>query len=149
MMETMEVLDVDPQDEVDAEKITNSTASQFDVRESSDQGSAHATSTPPRKTAYPAITASLQPLHTVAPVDKGQKKRKGLTPEQKQRLQQIQQEQETIRKERVETLSQKLLGKISVWVETDRSTIVTEAFKAKMQVFAFIFDVSTNREVRS
>ena len=66
--------------------------------------------------------------------DKGQKKKKGLTPEQKEKLQQIQQEQENVRKERVANLSEKLLQKISVWIETDRSEIVTEAFKTKMQV---------------
>jgi len=36
--------------------------------------------------------------------------------------------------ERVEMLSEKLLQKVSVWVETDRSQTVTEAFNKKMQV---------------
>jgi hypothetical protein len=136
MMETVEVLGVDPQDEVDAENTTSSIAPQHDDHADSTQVSTHATNAPSRNTAYPMITDGSQPSHTAAPVDKGQKKRKGLTPEQKQKLQKIQQEQETIRKERVATLSQKLLDKISVWVETDRSAIVTEAFKTKMQVFA-------------
>jgi hypothetical protein len=135
MMETMEVLGVDPQDEVETENGTGSISPQPDTNASPNPISAHVANTPPRNVTYPAITAGPQPSQTVASADKGQKKRKGLTPEQKQKLQQIQQEQETIRKERVAALSQKLLDKISVWVETDRSASVTEAFKTKMQVF--------------
>ena len=81
------------------------------------------------------------------PAEKRTRKRKGLTPEQNERLQVIQQEQETIRKERVATLSEKLLQKISVWLETDRSQSVTEAFKTKIQV-SCIFHLS-NELVRS
>jgi hypothetical protein len=116
MMETFEVLGVDPQDEVVAEDGHRPNAVQTD---------AHTT---------PDIEAESALNLPVAPGDKGQKKRNGLTPEQKEKLQQIQQEQEIVRKERVSNLSRKLLQKISVWIETDRSIAVTDAFKKKMEV---------------
>jgi hypothetical protein len=141
MMETMEVLGVDPQDEVEAERGNNSdmpqpTPQQPPTYPSPSQTPSPAPSASARKTAYPAITAAPHPQSpsSVAPSDKSQKPRKGLTPEQKQKLQEMQEEQENIRKERVAILSKKLLDKISVWAETDRSATVTEAFKKKMQV---------------
>lgn len=135
-MDTMEVLGVDPQDELDPEDANHSAATveQENARpnmETPTQPTAnHSTS----KVSYPAITASPHQPSAVAPGDKGQKNRKGLTPEQKQKLKQMQQEQEAIRKERVGNVSQRLLEKISVWTETDRSPAVTEAFQKKMQV---------------
>lgn len=138
-METMEVLGVDPQDEVEAESGNQSPVPETTTQSDSEPAAAPTPNMPIRKTAYPAITATPHPhsptSSTVAAGDKGQKKRKGLTPEQKEKLQQIQQEQELARKERVESLSQKLLQKISVWIETDRAPVVTEAFKKKMEVF--------------
>ena len=136
MIETMEVIGVDPQDEVEAENGGRSNAPDSSTNPSSSSASTSAPDPPGRKTAYPAITAGPNATSTtVAPTaDKGQKKKKGLTPEQKEKLQQMQQEQENVRKERVANLSKKLLQKISVWIETDRSAIVTEAFKTKMQV---------------
>ena len=135
MMETMEVIGVDPQEEVDEEK-ANTTTHTATGQNSSPASSDHdpASVTSHHKSAYAAITAGPHSSHTVTTSDKGSKKRKGLTPEQKEKLQQIQQEQESIRKERVAILSKKLLDKISVWVETDQSAAVTEAFKKKMQV---------------
>ena len=134
-METMEVLGVDPQDEMEEEKAHS--PAQATGQNSSQTSPEHdaASSTSPSKSAYPAITAGPHSSHAVVTPDKGPKKRKGLTPEQKEKLQQIQQEQENIRKERVAILSKKLLNKISVWVQTDRSAAVTEAFKKKMEVF--------------
>jgi hypothetical protein len=137
MMETMEVLGVDPQDEVEAENGGRSNAPEASTDAESGSTPTSAPIPTGRKTAYPAITAGPHPQSstTVTPTaDKGPKKKKGLTPEQKEKLQLIQQEQENIRKERVANLSEKLLQKISVWIETDRSEIVTEAFKTKMQV---------------
>src|SRR5437762_869825 len=113
MMETMDVLGVDPQDELEQEN-GPSNEKETSINPAS-------TSTPiaaGRKTAYPAITSSGSPpaSTTVASSEKGQKKKKGLTPEQKEKLQQIQLEQEAVRKERVANLSNKLLQKISVWI---------------------------------
>jgi hypothetical protein len=136
MMETMEVLGVDPQDEMEEEKAN--IPAQATTGQSSSQAAPDYDATPstsPHKSAYPAITAGPHSSHAIATPDKGSKKRKGLTPEQKEKLQMIQREQENIRKERVAILSKKLLDKISVWVETDHSATVTEAFKKKMQVF--------------
>lgn len=138
MMETMEVLGVDPQADLEGEKVKTDTPT---TTEQNSQGSSDydtTSTTSPRKTAYPAITAGPHSSPAVATPDKGSKKRKELTPEQKEKLQQIQQEQENVRKERVAILSKKLLDKISVWVETDHSANVTEAFKKKMQVCLLI-----------
>jgi hypothetical protein len=138
MMETMEVLGVDPQDEMEEEKAN--IPAQATTGQSSSQAAPDYDATPstsPHKSAYPAITAGPHSSHAIATPDKGSKKRKGLTPEQKEKLQMIQREQENIRKERVAILSKKLLDKISVWVETDHSATVTEAFKKKMQVFLY------------
>ena len=135
MMETMEVLGVDPQADIEGEKVNTdapTTTEQNNSQGSPDYDTTSTTS--PRKTAYAAITAGPHSSPAVASPDKGSKKRKELTPEQKEKLQQIQQEQENVRKERVAILSKKLLDKISVWVETDHSANVTEAFKKKMQV---------------
>lgn len=99
------------------------------------------------KRSLPAITAGPEASPTgasdITPPESresrvnGSKKRKGLTPEQKQKLDEIQKEQEAIHKERVTVLSKKLLDKISVWTETDRSASVTDAFKKKIQVSLF------------
>jgi hypothetical protein len=159
MMETMEVLGVDPQDEVESETKPSENPSPT----ASNSGSK--VNVAGRNPIYPAImpapqsptadsnTASHagpempssghaqsptigQTPGTTASIEKPQKKKKGLTPEQRAKLEVIQQEQETVRKERVATLSEKLLQKISVWIETDRGQNVTEAFKKKMQVGA-------------
>lgn len=136
MMETMEVLGVDPQEEVEAEVASSSapTDGQGSASSNVDKPSYAATSYSTSKTAYPAITAGPHQPSTIVAGDKGQKKRKGLTPEQKQKLDQMQQEQEAARQERVASVSQKLLEKISVWTETDRSPNVTDAFQKKIQV---------------
>lgn len=140
MLETMEVLGLDPQAEVGAEHErsdppTNATSSSY---------AGVSSSTSPRK-GYQAITAGPQEAAELTPSDKPTKKGKGLTPEQKQKLALMQQEQENVRKERVTALSQKLLEKISVWTETDRSSNVTEAFKTKMQVFP-LSAIKSNRQ---
>src|SRR5438270_6968690 len=136
MMETMEVLGVDPQEEVEAEVTSSSVPTDRHGSASSNvrEPSYTATSSSATKTAYPAITAGPHHPSTIVAGDKGQKKRKGLTPEQKQKLDQMQQDQEAVRQERVASVSQKLLEKISVWTETDRSPNVTDAFQKKMQV---------------
>lgn len=136
MMETMEVLGVDPQEEVQAEVTTPSatTDGPGSDRSNVEKPVRASTSYSTSKTSYPAITAGPHQPSAIAAGDKGQKKRKGFTPEQKQKIDQMQQEQEAVRQERVTSVSQKLLDKISVWTETDRSPNVTEAFQKKMQV---------------
>jgi hypothetical protein len=170
MMETMEVLGVDPQDEVESE----TKPSENPTPTASNSGSR--VNLASRNPMYPAIMPAPQPSaaandaaphagperpssgHAQSPTiahtpgtpsspEKFPKKKKGLTPEQKAKLEAIQQEQETVRKERVATLSEKLLQKISVWIETDRGQNVTEAFKKKMQVGAL--SAASNSLVRS
>lgn len=57
-----------------------------------------------------------------------------LSKEQRDELAAFEEERRKIREERVETLSKKLIDRISVWTETDKGKDVTEAFKEKMRL---------------
>ncbi|KAF2794106.1 DnaJ-domain-containing protein [Melanomma pulvis-pyrius CBS 109.77] len=63
-----------------------------------------------------------------------QKKKGGLTKEQREELAVYELERKKIRDERVETLAKKLIDRISIWTETDKGGDVTAAFKAKTQL---------------
>jgi X-domain of DnaJ-containing len=61
-----------------------------------------------------------------------QKKKGGLTKEQREELAAYEQERKRQRDERVTALSNKLINRLSVWTETDRSRPYTEAFKEQI-----------------
>lgn len=61
-------------------------------------------------------------------------KRKGLSKEQREELAAYEAERKRIRDERVETLSKKLLDRISIWTETDKGNDVTKAFQEKTRL---------------
>ncbi|KAF1832730.1 DnaJ-domain-containing protein [Decorospora gaudefroyi] len=63
-----------------------------------------------------------------------QKKKAGLTKEQREELAAYEQERKKIRDERVANLAKKLVDRISVWTETDKATDVTAAFKEKIHL---------------
>lgn len=63
-----------------------------------------------------------------------EKKAGKLSKEQRDELLAFEEERRKIREERVETLSKKLIDRISVWTETDKGKDVTEAFKEKMRL---------------
>ncbi|TKA62307.1 hypothetical protein B0A49_11177 [Cryomyces minteri] len=63
-----------------------------------------------------------------------EKKKGGLTKEQREELAAYEMERKRIRDERVETLSKKLVDRISIWTETDRGPDVTKAFKEKTRL---------------
>lgn len=63
-----------------------------------------------------------------------QKKRAGLTKEQREELAAYELERKRIRDERVNNLSKKLVDRISVWTETDKASDVTAAFKEKIHL---------------
>ncbi|KAF2007289.1 DnaJ-domain-containing protein [Amniculicola lignicola CBS 123094] len=63
-----------------------------------------------------------------------QKKKGGLTKEQREELAAYELERKRIRDERVETLAKKLVERISIWTETDRSEDLTMAFKEKIRL---------------
>jgi len=65
-----------------------------------------------------------------------QKKKGGLSKEQREELAAFEQERNRVRDERVETLAKKLVDRISLWTETDKGADVTAAFKAKMELEA-------------
>ncbi|KAF2197648.1 DnaJ-domain-containing protein [Delitschia confertaspora ATCC 74209] len=60
-----------------------------------------------------------------------EKKKGGLTKEQREELAAYEMERRKIREERVENLSKKLIDRISIWTETDKGPDVTKAFKEK------------------
>lgn len=65
---------------------------------------------------------------------KKEKKKGGLTKEQQDRLAAYELERRKAREERVETLSRKLIDRISVWTETDKGPEVTHAFEEKIRL---------------
>ncbi|KAH0848032.1 hypothetical protein AYO21_03604 [Fonsecaea monophora] len=62
------------------------------------------------------------------------KKKGGLTKEQREKLEAYERERRRLREERVETLAKKLVDRISVWTETDKSPEVTHAFQEKIRL---------------
>lgn len=65
---------------------------------------------------------------------KDKKHKSGLTKEQREQLAAYEKERARIRQERVDTLAQKLLERISVWTETDKGKDVTLAFQEKTRL---------------
>lgn len=63
-----------------------------------------------------------------------EKKKGGLTKEQREQLAAYERERALVRKQRVETLERKLVDRISVWTETDKGTDVTKAFQEKIRL---------------
>ncbi|GFN13793.1 DnaJ domain protein [Aspergillus tubingensis] len=65
---------------------------------------------------------------------KKEKKKGGLSREQQERLAAYELERKKAREERVNTLATKLVDKISVWTETDKSPEMTRAFEEKIRL---------------
>jgi curved DNA-binding protein CbpA len=63
-----------------------------------------------------------------------EKKKGGLSKEQREQLAAYEKERALIREKRVTTLSEKLLDRVSVWTETDKGDDVTRAFEEKMRL---------------
>ncbi|KAF2030317.1 DnaJ-domain-containing protein [Setomelanomma holmii] len=63
-----------------------------------------------------------------------QKRKAGLTKEQREELAAYELERKKIREERIANLSKKLTDRISVWTETDKASDVTAAFKEKIHL---------------
>ena len=63
-----------------------------------------------------------------------EKKKGGLTKEQREELAAYEAERKRIRDERVDTLAKKLLDRISIWTETDKGSDVTKAFQEKTRL---------------
>ncbi|KAI0457332.1 DnaJ domain-containing protein [Xylaria acuta] len=62
---------------------------------------------------------------------KKEKKKAGLTKEQREKLAAYEAERAKVRQERVDTLARKLVDRVSVWTETDKGPDVTKAFQGK------------------
>ncbi|KAI1353443.1 DnaJ domain-containing protein [Xylaria sp. FL0043] len=62
---------------------------------------------------------------------KKEKKKGGLTREQREKLAAYEAERARVRQERVDTLARKLIDRVSVWTETDKGPDVTKAFQEK------------------
>lgn len=65
---------------------------------------------------------------------KDKKSKSGLSKEQREQLAAYEKERAKIRQERVDTLAQKLLDRLSVWTETDKGKDVTAAFQEKTRL---------------
>lgn len=65
---------------------------------------------------------------------KKKQKKGGLTKEQREKLMEYERERQKKREERVNTLSKKLLDRLSVWTETDKGPEVTHAFQEKIRL---------------
>ena len=65
---------------------------------------------------------------------KKEKKKSGLTKEQREELAAFERERKRVREERVDTLAKKLIDRISIWTETDKSPDVTKAFEEKVRL---------------
>ena len=65
---------------------------------------------------------------------KKEKKRGGLSKEQREELAAFERERKRIRDERVDTLAKKLVDRISIWTETDKDAAVTRAFEEKVRL---------------
>ncbi|OAR00296.1 hypothetical protein LLEC1_03792 [Akanthomyces lecanii] len=76
-----------------------------------------------------AATASL-----AAEDAKKDKKKSGLSKEQREQLAAFEKERARVRQERVDNLVQKLQDRVSVWTETDKGDDVTKAFQEKMRL---------------
>ena len=61
-------------------------------------------------------------------------KKKGLSKEQQERLAAFEEERKKAREERVNTLANKLVDRLSVWTETDKGPDVTRAFEEKIRL---------------
>lgn len=62
------------------------------------------------------------------------KKKAGLTKEQREKLAEYEKERARVRQERVDMLAKKLLDRVSVWTETDKGPDVTKAFQEKIRL---------------
>jgi len=65
---------------------------------------------------------------------KEDKKKAGLTKEQREKLAAYERERAEIRKQRVDTLAEKLLRRVSVWTESDKRPDVTRAYQEKIRL---------------
>lgn len=65
---------------------------------------------------------------------KKEKKKGGLSKEQREQLAAYEKERARVRQERVDTLARKLIDRISVWTETDKGADVTKAFQEKTRL---------------
>ena len=63
-----------------------------------------------------------------------EKKKGGLTKEQREELAAFEMERKRVRDERVNALTSKLTDRMSVWTETDKGRDVTDAFREKMRL---------------
>ncbi|KAM7191905.1 DnaJ-like protein 1 [Rhypophila sp. PSN 637] len=106
------------------------------------RGPGSGTSTPISRTAIPIRPALMdRPSDDVTAADeagtdlkKKDKKKAGLSKEQREQLAAYEKERARIRQERVDTLARKLIDRISVWTETDRGADVTKAFQEKTRL---------------
>ena len=131
-------------EEAEEEELAESTAEKLNVHDGKET-SAQATSSsvPPRRpVGQQAIMDTSEEEARMeaagfSPEEKDlrkkEKKKGGLTKEQHEKLTQHEIERRKAREERVDTLTKKLVDRISVWTETDKGRDVTHAFEEKIR----------------
>lgn len=92
------------------------------------------TSAPHDESAAPAASSSAS-AETASHKEK-ERKKKGYSKEQRAELEQYEKERAKAKEERIETLRKKLIERISIWTETDKSDAVTESFRTKHKLEA-------------
>ena len=63
-----------------------------------------------------------------------ERKKAGMSKEQREEFAAFEKERRRVRDERVDTLAKKLIDRISIWTETDKSSDVTKAFEGKVRL---------------
>jgi curved DNA-binding protein CbpA len=115
------------------DKTTTAGAADIPVRESKPQGVPTRLAITDRTEEEAAATAAGM-TDKEKELREKEKKAGKLSKEQRDELAAFEEERRKIREERVDTLSKKLIDRISVWTETDKGKDVTEAFKEKMRL---------------
>ncbi|KAI9656240.1 MAG: hypothetical protein M1821_004903 [Bathelium mastoideum] len=104
------------------------------------------TSTPRSRTQIPLRPAIMEKSEEEARLDAAgvteqekelrakEKKKGGLSKEQREELAAYEQERRRVREERVDSLAKKLIDRLSVWTESDHSDEVTRAFKEQTRL---------------
>ena len=123
---------------------TTNTAVDLSVRSKSPSPSG--TSTPRSRTQIPIRPALMDKSEEEARLDAAgvsekekelrqkEKKKGGLTKEQREELAAYEMERKRVRDERVDTLSKKLIDRLSTWTETDKGGDVTKAFEEQTRL---------------
>ena len=117
------------------EKKTTTPPPRYEAKSPAPSTSSHSRTKIPLR---PALMDKSHPESENDTTEEGQKnkekKRAGMSKEQREKLAEYERERAKAREERVKVLTDKLLDRLSVWTETDKGNDVTKAFQEKMRL---------------